>query len=196
MIYSKCLFYLFILIFSGVTSSTLASGTMTKTDFKKVNRTAIEDENDRLRLQKAAGLLAYYEIEAKKLVDMINKDSIDSQVIFMQAEQLLILSESIIDSARFRLPQCDEYLAKSVALKDSLLEISLTTLEKDYHLDGALPKAPGECYHTKDLFVHPASVMVMARDNLEIDSETKEAIRNEITEVLAHTEVVRQLVIY
>ena len=30
--------------------------------------------------------------------------------------------------------------------------------EKDYHHDGALPKAPPECYHVKDTFVHPATV--------------------------------------
>ena len=69
-------------------------------------------------------------------------------------------------------------------------------LEKDYHHDGALPKAPGECYHTKDLFVHPATVYVLVRDDPSLANKTKMSINAELTEVLAHTELVRQLVIY
>ncbi len=114
----------------------------------------------------------------------------------MLAEKLLTLSESFIESAQFRLPQCEEYLEKTITLKEGLHEISHETLEKGYHHDGALPKAPGECYHTKDLFVHPATVMVLTRDDPELGNDTKRLIKAEITEMLAHTEVVRQLVIY
>ena len=94
------------------------------------------------------------------------------------------------------MPQCDEYLAKTLMLKNNLQEISLENLEKDYHHDGALPKAPGECYHTKDLFVHPATVIVLTRDNPVLNEAIKSSIHDEITEVLAHTEIVRQLIIY
>ena len=44
--------------------------------------------------------------------------------------------------------------------------------------------------------VHPATVFVLTRDDPVVSSETKSSIKAEITEVLAHTEVVRQLVIY
>ena len=74
--------------------------------------------------------------------------------------------------------------------------ISHDTLERDYHHDGALPKAPGECYHTKDLFVHPATVIVLTRDDPSLSVATKSSINAEITEVLMHTELVRQLVIF
>ena len=117
-------------------------------------------------------------------------------MISEQSGHLLKLSESVFDSARFRLPQCDTYLAKTLELKNTLQDISHATLEKDYHLDGALPKAPAECYHTKDLFVHPATVVVLTRDDPTLSSETKTSISAEITEVIAHTELVRELVIY
>lgn len=64
-----------------------------------------------------------------------------------------------------------------MALKDSLSDISHENLEKNYHHDGALPKAPSECYHTKDLFVHPATVFVLTRDDPVVSSETKSSIK-------------------
>lgn len=171
-----------------------ASGTMNEDEIKNVNKVEITDKEARERLSKTAGLLADYEIAAKKLIsDLDNSSSTD---INKQASALLALSENVINSAQFRLPQCDEYLAKTLILKDSLQKISHERLEKDYHHDGALPKAPGECYHTKDLFVHPATVIVLTRDDPTLSETTKVSINNEISEVLAHTELVRQLVIY
>lgn len=197
MSFYKPLFYIVIILSFSINPDVMASSVAMNEDaVKNVKRTAVLNDDDRQRLQKAAGLLAYYEIEAKKLIDMIDKaDSVD-ETINKQMEKLLTLSESVIDSARFRLPQCDEYLVKSLALKDKLQNISHETLERDYHLDGALPKAPQECYHTKDLFVHPATVTVLTRDDPALSDETKTSIKAEITEVLAHTEIVRQLVIY
>jgi hypothetical protein len=109
---------------------------------------------------------------------------------------LIDISESVLLMARFRLPQCDAYLSQSMRLKDILSTISLESLEADYHFDGALPEAPAECYHTKDMFVHPATVVVLVRDDPALSNTTRESINAEITEVLGHTEVVRELVVY
>jgi hypothetical protein len=173
----------------------MASSTMTHEELMGVEKTIIDSDELRQQLQKSAVLLANYEIEAKKLVRMANSGA-DQQSINSQASKLLDLSEVVIDSARFRLPQCDEYLAKSTALRDSLSDISHERLEQDYHHDGALPEAPAECYHAKDLFVHPASVLVLTRDDPGLTTDTRSSITAEITEVLAHTEFVRQLVLY
>lgn len=172
-----------------------ASSTMTFEELIGVKKTVVDSDEVRQQLQKSAVLLANYEIEAKKLVRMTENGS-DSETITAQASQLLDLSEVVIDSARFRLPQCDKYLAKSIAIRESLKDISHAQLEKDYHHDGALPSAPAECYHAKDLFIHPATVLVLTRDDPALSKETKNSIQREITEVLAHTEFVRQLVLY
>src|SRR5690606_34534917 len=116
-------------------------------------RISIKSNSDRERIQKAAVLLANYEIEAKKLIAMVEQPAPVAGEVQAQAGKLMSLSETVIDSARFRLPQCGDYLAQSMVLKDRLGEISHDALEKDYHHDGALPKAPFECYHAKDLFV-------------------------------------------
>lgn len=173
-----------------------ASGTLSKDDIKNVSRVEVLDTKQQQQISKTAGLLADYEIAAKKLVSGLNSKDSDSINISEQAKILLKLSEEVIASAQFRLPQCNDYLAKSLLLKNQLNDISHEKLETDFHQDAALPKAPAECYHTKDLFVHPATVIVLTRDDPSLNSETKTSINAEITEVLAHTEIVRQLVIY
>jgi len=169
---------------------------MSEQEIKNVSRIDVIDKNDQEKLSIAAALLSDYEIEAKKLLAMLDESMTNSKALQNKAKELLDLSETVIQSAQFRLPQCDDYLAKTLILRENLEKISHETLEKDYHHDGALPKAPGECYHTKDLFVHPATVYVLVRDDPNLIDETKSSINAEITEVLAHTELVRQLVIY
>lgn len=188
------IFVIYILVFT--VPATHASGTMTEAEIKNVNRVDVANEKERQQLSVTAGLLANYEIVAKKLLANLEDDVTSLDEIIKQAKELLALSENIFDTARFRLPQCDDYLAKTLKLKNNLQNISHETLEKDFHLDGALPKAPGECYHTKDLFVHAATVLILTRDDPLISETTRTSINAEITEVLAHTEYVRQLVIY
>jgi hypothetical protein len=169
---------------------------MKEDEIGNVSRIEVTSEEGKQRLSKTAGLLADYEIAAKKLINDLDSKTSSSESISDQAKELLILSEDIIASAKFRLPQCDEYLTKTLALKNSLNTMSHETLEKDYHHDGALPKAPVECYHTKDLFVHPATVIILTRDDPSLSAATKSSINAEISEVLGHTELVRKLVIY
>ena len=188
-----------LLIFSFFTlqqAAVLASGTMSSDEINNVNRTEVSSEEDKKRLSATAGLLAEYEIEAKKLISGLNDANATSENTSLLASQLLTLSEDVISSAQFRLPQCKEYLEQTLVLKNQLQTITHESLEKDFHHDGALPKAPMECYHTKDLFVHPATVIVLTRDDPSLSDTTKQSITAEITEVLAHTELVRQLVIY
>ena len=177
-------------------SIVFASGTMTSDEIDNVKRVEVKNENDKQRLSKTAGLLAKYEFASKKLLARLEQNIMSPEQITQMARDLLNLSEEVISSTQFRLPQCKEYLEKTLVLKDQLQSISHERLEKDFHHDGALPKAPTECYHTKDLFVHPATVIVLTRDDPYLTKTTKQSITAEISEVLAHTELVRQLVIY
>ncbi len=185
-----------ILVSILISMSAHASGTSKETDISKVERAELTNDKQREMLSNTAGLLADYEITAKKLVASLDEDELSAESVNVQAQELISLSESVISSARFRLPQCEDYLAKTLELKSSLNTISHESIEKDYHHDGALPEAPAECYHTKDLFVHPATVVVLTRDDPAMAPATRQTIAAEINEVLAHTEVVRQLVIY
>lgn len=191
---NKTFIYSIIFICLGLNQFIFASGTMNEDEVNNVKRVEATSDEEKQRLSKAAGLLANYEIAAKKLIhDLENSNTEKTR---HQAKELLNLSEEVIASAKFRLPQCEEYLSKTLTLKEHLQTMSHETLEKDYHHDGALPKAPTECYHTKDLFVHPATVIILTRDDPSLSSVTKSSITAEITEVLGHTELVRQLIIY
>lgn len=186
----------FIVLLASLLASTVhASTEMKKSDLDNVQKKAIQSEEQRKTMEKVAVDIATYEFEAAKLVDLVNENepraSIDEQ-----ASELVNLSETVLDWARFRLGQCDQYLAKSLELKDQLDSISHDSLEKNYHHDGLLPSAPPECYHIKDLFIHPATVLVLTRDDPDMNEETRNSIKAEISEVLGHTEAVRQLVLY
>ncbi|MCH8262381.1 MAG: hypothetical protein IIA77_04945 [Proteobacteria bacterium] len=193
---SKTFFYTSIFICLGLSQFGYTSSTMSEDKVSNVNRVDTTNEKEQELLSKAAGLLADYEIAAKKLLTTLKNETSKAEEISDQAKELLLLSEEVINSTRFRLPQCDEYLTKTMVLKNSLKTISHESLEKDYHHDGALPKAPAECYHTKDLFIHPATVIILTRDDPSLNDTTKSSINAEISEVLGHTELVRQLVIY
>jgi hypothetical protein len=180
----------------SMSSVSYASGTLSVDEAKNIKRQQDFNEIQKQQLSVIAGLLAEYEIEAKKLVSSLDEATLTAESVGKRADKLIDLSESVLLMARFRLPQCDAYLSQAVGLKDKLETISNEKLEADYHLDAALPQAPAECYHTKDLFVHPATVKVLTRDDPNLNSDTRTSINAEITEVLAHIEIVRELVLY
>ena len=188
-----------ILLMSALCSvpyGTYASSTkLSDKDVSAVEKAAIDTDEEEKQRQAIAVMLAEYEIEGKKLLDRLDENAGRNE-IDKQAGALLSSGEKMMDWARFRLAQCDAYLEKSLELKGMIPDITREALERDYHHDGALPKAPPECYHIKDTFVHPATVLVLTRDDPSLGEETVTGIRAEILEVLGHTEVVRQLIVY
>ena len=172
-----------------------SSTKLNETQVQAVEKAAIDSDEEEKQRQAIAVMLAEYEIESRKLLDGLDGNA-DRSGIDRQAGALLSSGEKIMDWARFRLKQCDAYLEKALELKARISDITLEVLEKDYHHDGALPKAPPECYHVKDTFVHPATVLVLTRDDPSLGEETVTGIKAEIMEVLGHTEVVRQLIVY
>ena len=172
-----------------------SSTKLSETHVQAVEKAVIDSDEEEKQRQAIAVMLAEYEIEGRKLLDGLDENT-DRDVVDHRARTLLSSGEKIMGWTRFRLKQCDEYLEKSLELKEKMTDITRETLERDYHHDGALPKAPAECYHIKDTFVHPATVLVLTRDDPALGEETITGIRAEIMEVLGHTEVVRQLVIY
>ena len=160
-----------------------------------VEKAAITSADAEQQRQAIAVMLAEYELEGRKLLDGLDGVA-DRNQIDRQASALLSAGEEIMGWARFRLQQCDEYLGKALELKAMMPDITLEVLERDYHHDGALPQAPPECYHIKDTFVHPATVLVLTRDDPALEQETIAGIKAELREVLGHTEVVRRLIIY
>ena len=192
---AACALFLIAILSAPQDLQASSSAKLGEAEAKAIEKAAIDSDEEESQRQAIAVMLAEYEIEGRKLLDglggIVGRNEIDRQ-----ADALLSAGEKIMDWARFRLKQCDGYLGKALELKAKLADITLEVLERDYHHDGALPEAPPECYHVKDTFVHPATVLVLTRDDPALGEETLTGIRAEIMEVLGHTEVVRQLIVY
>ena len=110
-----------------------------------------------------------------------------------QSLELVESSKKILAQVIQSKPQCADYLNQTLAAADSMLTMDLDVIERDYHQDGALPKAPSECYHAKDLLVHPATAVVLARGEY-FDKSALSSIEHEIQEVLAHAQVTEAVI--
>ena len=136
-------------------------------------------------------LATQYEAEAKGLLQAIRGKQISAEVQ-KQAVTLTKTGLMMIPLLGKKYPQCTAYFEALVSASSQLTHLSLEAIEKDYHRDGKLPKSPdGACYHGKDLVVHPATVVIMARGGIKTDEQTKSAL-HEIEEVLAHLVAVVQ----
>lgn len=101
---------------------------------------------------------------------------------------LMRQSRGILGDFAIRYAPCGPYFRACFRLGQQLDRISLDELERDYRADGRLPDAPAFCYHAKDFFAHPATVIVMLRERRD-----RAAMAGEIREALAHVAIVRAL---
>ena len=152
---------------AALAAGSQASTTIQPGQFDNIHKTELTSEQQREQLSTTAGLLADYEIKAKKLVNSLSSNSLQADSVNLQAQQLLDLSTEVIETYA---------LAKQGDERFSVLQLqdfeSVLALQAQQH------------------------VLVLTRDDPTMASTTRDTIAAEINEVLAHTEVVRELVIY
>ena len=109
----------------------------------------------------------------------------------MKSKKLAYTSIKLLPSFVKKQPICKVYLETAINAIGEMLAGTLEDIEKNYHADGKLPPVQAaECYHAKDLLVHPATIAVIA--NTQEDSQqTREAISHELEEVLEHFKQVK-----
>ena len=113
------------------------------------------------------------------------------------AEEILALSDALTTTGMAMIPdlisshpECKEYLDAIVAVGSTLKDLPIAEIEAGYHMDGKLPTMPSaDCYHGKDLVVHPATVSAQAKAGLPT-KEAREEAKGEIVEVLAHLKAI------
>ena len=131
-----------------------------------------------------------YGKEARALIAGIDNKA-TSETIKSLGAALTQTGLAMIPFMTEKYPVCAPYFAALTKATKTFESLSLETIEKDYHQDGKLPKSPdGSCYHGKDLVVHPATVVIMAKAGITTEEQQKAASRNE--EVLAHLSAVMQ----
>lgn len=112
------------------------------------------------------------------------------EVVRRDALALLEIASGVTPAFVAAQPQCAEYMAAALKVRDALPTLDPETIERDYHADGALPALGADgavCYHMKDLVVHPATVQVL----LAQEPFDREQAKREIDEAVAHIAAVR-----
>jgi len=110
------------------------------------------------------------------------------------AKQLVTISTTLLPQVAAKHAQCQEYLSVALSAATKMQNISLDAIEKDYHADGKLPPVKdAKCYHAKDLLVHPATVVVLAKQGTNTDT-VKAQMLDEIDEVIEHFSQVKDSV--
>lgn len=139
---------------------------------------------------------ADYEVKARELLKVIRDNSSAAQVKSV-AQDLTAQGNAIGRGWIKSFPQCKDYIEACIEVTSRLASISSDQLEEGYHKDKALGKAPKNCYHAKDLIIHPASVWVIANEKqLEVSkAPVKEQMSNEIQEVLGHLTIIRSALV-
>ena len=129
-----------------------------------------------------------YKAQAETLMKSLNTKAADTGE---QAEKLVDLSKPILADFRAQYPKCTEYLDALDKAAGTMASLPLEEIESGYHSDGKLPTLPdANCYHAKDLLVHPATVQAMARIGLKTDKDWEQA-KHEIEEVIEHFDQVK-----
>lgn len=135
--------------------------------------------------QSPEALFATYKDNAQQLVSLISEQGNDAKVEKYSAT-LVQVSQPILKAFIKKFPQCDEYLTAVSKAADIIPTLPLSEIESGYHADGKLPQlTDANCYHAKDLLVHPATVQAMAVIGIKTDKQREQA-KHEVEEVLTH----------
>ena len=130
------------------------------------------------------------------LLDSTRKDIKSGKALTEIAENaktLVKLSRGILTNFGKSEPACKTYLEAALKAASLMMAADLETIERDYHHDKALPKAPKKCYQVKDLLVHPATVYVLAQKHAK-DQSVRGKMGAELAELTGHLAYVKMLV--
>ncbi|MCH8475087.1 MAG: hypothetical protein LAT55_07660 [Opitutales bacterium] len=116
--------------------------------------------------EKLAELLDTYETQQGVVLNLLH-NSDDPAAVERETRTLVELSLPVLDAYTEVNPRSRTYLMASKRVMDVLDTISEEAIERDYHDEAILPARPddgGTSYHVKDLLIHPATVLVLLRE--------------------------------
>ena len=126
-----------------------------------------------------------YRTQAEALVAAIDAGKTAAEILPL-ADELTKTGLSMLPAMIEAHPVCKTYLDAITAVGLKLRDMPIDEIESGYHTDGKLPPMPSaDCYHGKDLVVHPATVSALAIAGLSTE-EDRQAAKGEIVEVLGH----------
>ena len=125
-----------------------------------------------------------YKISANKLVKVIRDvRSTKTDLISASLDTIKVARDVFKDYAKVH-PQCENLINFMLKNEKKVLTLKPDKLESDYHDGDALPEHDDKCHDIKELIVHPATVVSLAKfKNLE---NSREQMFDEMDEVLSH----------
>jgi len=136
-----------------------------------------------------AAALETYESDGRSLLTLIESDTPAAE-LSEHAAALTRLADYLAGEFAIAYPACGPHLGAALGVLQKLDAISVDEIERSYHANDELPEAPDFCYHPRDLIVHPATVIVLARND---SASARRQMLAEMLEVLAHVGAAGQL---
>lgn len=131
--------------------------------------------------------LKNYEADGNKLRDLITQKSATTTEITKLSQSLIDQAVPLLNDFSKKKPECKPVLDFIIKNAGPMQNISLSKIERDFHDGEALPKSEDHCYNAKELIVHPATVVILAKKPL--NKKSREKMLAEIDEVLAHLDL-------
>ena len=124
-----------------------------------------------------------YQQFADQIVRQMRGGATEGEVAEMSMH-LITMARPIINNFQTAYPDCSLLLETILERSSEITELNLEMIERDYHEGELLPEAPEHCHAAKELIVHPATVVVIAKRGYLQDGKQK--IADEIEEVVEH----------
>tara|TARA_B100000886_G_scaffold335856_1_gene293664 strand:- start:407 stop:895 length:489 start_codon:yes stop_codon:yes gene_type:complete len=132
------------------------------------------------------GAKANYHSASKELIRTITTSN-DAEVIKKAAMNVADLASPVLDQLTAKNKKCAQISDFIQKKKTEMYDMTPSQLESNYHDGKALPSFPEECHDLKELIVHPATVVSLAKYSKDL-AKAKEQMKDEIEEVIGHFE--------
>lgn len=114
------------------------------------------------------------------------KNRQDPQTIAMKAEEFLSLARPMVSQAKDSYPTCAPLFDAILKDEAKMKSLALSDIETLYHEGEALPETDDlSCYNVKELIVHPATVVVLAKQRPFTEEHYAQMV-DEMVEVIEH----------
>ena len=114
------------------------------------------------------------------------KERQDPKLIAIKAEEFLSQARVVVSKAKSKYPTCRPLFEAILKDEERIKSLGLTEVETLYHEGEALPETDEiACYNVKELIVHPATVVVLAKQ-IKFAEEHYAQMVDEMEEVIEH----------
>jgi hypothetical protein len=133
-----------------------------------------------------------YKAQLTLTEEAITNPQSEGERIVREARTLMAMGSELLKEISLKQSDCRVVLDLVAQNAEQMTALSVKQIEEKYHQGKALPQAPELCFEAKEFVVHPATVIVLAREK-GFDSETRGLMAGELGELAHHVDTVELL---